>query len=218
MLNKIRKPTIALIDDHSIVRKAVASLVEAFNEFNVVFDVENFDDLKQMLKTNRNLSLLLMDIRMPDKSGFEIASWMKENFPMIKVLALSSESDGFSIAKVMRSGAKGFVSKSASPAELLLAIRTVLGGDAYLNQNDFNAFSNAIQNSNDYFSQNKVEFNPKEIEFIKWACTGLSYNDIADKMFMSTNSIGDYRSAVFTKIGVHTRQELAVYAAKNHFL
>ena len=218
MLNKSRKPTIALIDDHSIVRKAVVSLVEAFNEFNVVFDVENFEDLKQMLKTNRNLSLLLMDIRMPDKSGFEIAAWMKENFPMIKVLALSSESDGFSIAKVMRSGAKGFVSKAASPAELLLAIRTVLGGDAYLNQNDFNAFSNAIQNSNDYFSQNKVEFNTKEIEFIKWACTALSDNDIADKMFVSTNSVGDYRAAVFTKIGVHTRQELAVYAAKNHLL
>ena len=218
MANSRRTPTIALIDDHIIVRKAIANLVEAFNEFNVVFDVSNFNDLKLKLKENRTLSLLLMDIRMPDKTGFEVASWMKENYPLTKVLSLSSESDGFSIAKVMRSGAKGFISKSADPTELLLAIQTVLKGDAYLSQADFNAFSDAIQNSTDYFADQKPEFTAKEEEFIRWTCTALSYPEIADKMFVSINSVGDYRASVFNKVGIHTRQELAVYAAKNHIL
>lgn len=211
-----RKPSIALIDDHNMVRKAIVNLVEAFNEFNIAFDVSNFEDLKLNLKNNRNLDILLMDIKMPDKTGFEVASWMKENYPLIKILAVSSESDGFSIAKVMRCSAKGFVSKSSSPTELLLAIHTVLRGDAYLSQEDFNSFSNAIQNSEDYFAQQKPEFNVKETEFIKWACSALTYNEIAEKMFISSHAIADYRASVFTKLGIHTRQELAVFAVKNN--
>ncbi|MFY7965911.1 MAG: response regulator [Chitinophagaceae bacterium] len=219
MISKRGKPSIALIDDHEVVRKAIRSLIGAFNEFTVLFDVGTFNELTAQLAERKIPDILLMDIRMPDKTGFEVASWMKENKPQVKVLAFSSESDGFSIAKVMRSGAKGFVSKGANPTELLLAINTVLRGDAYLSQTDFNNFSEAIQNSNDYFKNtNTVEFNAKEKAFIKLACTSLSYKEIAEKLIVGTRSVEDYRMQVFQKLGIHTRQELAVYAVQNKLL
>jgi two-component system, NarL family, invasion response regulator UvrY len=214
----VRKPNIALIDDHNSVRKAYVMLLTEMEEFNIVFDAENFAELTSKLKQNRNIDVLLMDIKMPDKSGFEVASWMRENYPLVKVLALSSESDGFSIGKVLRNGAKGFVDKAANPTEILLAIQTVLAGDSYLSKKSFNAFSEVVQNSMDYFADQKPVFTDKETEFIKWACTGLSYKDIAAKMFISANSTDDYRNAVYKKLGVHTRQEIAVYAAKNNML
>ena len=218
VITRKKNPTIALIDDHVIVRKGLRNLVESFDEFDVVFDVENFEELVVKLKTNKNLDLLLMDIKMPNKNGFEVALWMREHYPLIKVLALSSEEDGFSIAKVMRNGAKGFVGKSANPTELLLGIHTVLRGDSYLSQESFNMFSNVIQNSQDYFANNKVEFTEKELEFIKWACTGLSYKEMAVKMFIGAKAVDFYRITVFNKIAIHTRQELAVYAVQNNLL
>ena len=218
MLQKRGKPTIALIDDHEIVRKGLRNLVEAFDEFNIVFDVENFEELKSKLKINRTLDLLLMDIKMPDISGFDVVIWMKEHYPLIKVLAVSSEEDAFSIAKVIRNGAKGFVGKSSGAVELLLGIQTVLSGNVYLNQENFNLFSEVIQNSTNYFTNTNLIFTEKERELIEWSCTSLTYTDIADKMFMSIKTLEGYRSAIFNKIGIQTRQELAVYAVQNRLL
>ncbi len=213
-----RKPNIALIDDHFIVRKGLRNLVEAFNEFNVVFDVENFTELQAQLKTDRHIDVLLMDIKMPDKSGFDVALWMRSHYPVIKVLAVSSEEDGFSIAKVIRNGAKGFCGKSASPTELMLAIQTVLRGDVYLSQASLNMFNDVLQNSVGYFLKNNVEFTEKEREFIKWACSAYTYPEIAEKMFVNVKTVEGYRSVVFTKLGIQTRQELAVYAAQNNLV
>lgn len=218
MIVKKSKPSIALIDDHEIVRKALRNLIEAFDEFNILYDVGSFIELENKFKGRSIPDLLLMDIRMPDKSGFEVASWIKSKHPFVKTLALSSESDGFSIAKVMRCGAKGFVSKAASPSELLLAIHTVLNGDAYLSQKDFNEFSNTIQNSSDYFRTTNPDFTAKEKEFIKWACTALTYKEIGDKMFLAVRSVENYRDVVFAKLEIHTRQELAVFAVQNKML
>lgn len=217
-LNKLKRPSIALIDDHLVMRKGAVGLLTAFNEFNIAFDVDGFEGLVEQLQKNRHIDVLLMDIKMPGKDGFEIAAWMRSNYPLIKVLAFSSESDGYSIAKVMRNGAKGFVSKSASPTELLLAIQTVLKGDAYLSQNDFNTFQEVIQNSAGYFNQEIPDFNDKEKEFIKWACTSLSYKEIADRMYIAVKTVDSYRNFVFSKLGIHTRQELAVYASQNNLI
>jgi DNA-binding NarL/FixJ family response regulator len=214
----MRSPRIALIDDHIIVRKGLRSLVEAFNEFEVAFDVENFTELTAELKANKHIDLLLMDIKMPDKSGFEIALWMRDNYPLIKVLAVSSEEDGFSIAKVIRNGAKGFCGKSASPTELLLAIQTVLNGDVYLSQISLNMFNDVLQNSTGYFTNNNVQFDEKELTFIKFACTAFTYPEIAERMFVGMKSIEQCRSIVFAKIGIQTRQELAVYAVQNNLV
>lgn len=215
MLSKRGKPTIALIDDHRIVRKGLRNLVEAFDEFIVLFDVECFDDLVIKLNANRGLHLLLMDIKMPDKSGFDVVLWMKDKYPQTRVLAVSSEEDGFSIAKVMRNGAKGFVGKSADPTELLLAIQTVLRGDSYLSQDNFNLFSEVLQNSSNYFKDEDILFTDKELEFLRWACTPFTYSEIADKMCVNIKTIEGWRSAIFFKLNIHTRQELAVFAAKN---
>lgn len=213
-----KRPSIALIDDHVIVRKGLRSLVEAFNEYDVAFDVENFVDLTIKLKENRHIDLLLMDIKMPIKDGFEVALWMRENYPLIKVLAVSSEEDGFSITKVIRNGAKGFCGKSASPTELLLAIQTVLRGDVYLSQSSLNMFNDVLQNSTGYFANTKVVFSDKELEFINYACTAFTYAEIAEKMFVGLKAVENWRTIIFSKIGIQTRQELAVYAAQNNLI
>ena len=211
-----KRPRLGLIDDQALIRKSIVGLLDAMDEYNIIFDVTTFVELQSKLTDNRIIDILLMDIKMPDKSGFEIALWMKEKYPFIAVLALSSETDGHSISKVIKNGAKGFVDKAAEPSELAYAIATVMSGNSYLSQADLNKFSNAIQNDFDDFKNIKPSFAEKEIEFIKLACTSLSYPEIAERMFLSSNSVGDYRISVFNKLKIHSRQELAVYAAKNN--
>jgi len=210
------KPRLGLIDDQVLIRKSIVGLLDAMDEYNIIFDVTTFVELEKKLNDNEVIDVLLMDIKMPDKSGFDIALWMKDKFPLIAVLALSSETDGYSISKVIKNGAKGFVDKGAEPEELALAIETVMNGDAFLSQKDLNKFSSAIQNDLNELMNVNVTFIDRELEFIKLCCTSLSYPEIAAKMFLSDNSVGSYRISVFTKLRINTRQELAVYAAKNN--
>lgn len=210
------RPRLGLIDDQALIRKSIVGLLDAMDEYAIIFDVTTFVELQAKLTDSRVIDILLMDIKMPDKSGFDIALWMKEKYPYISVLALSSETDGHSISKVIKNGAKGFVDKAAEPAELELAIATVMQGNSYLSQADLNKFSNAIQNDFDNFQNLKPSFVDKELEFIRLACTSLSYPEIAERMYLSSKSVGDYRIAVFNKLKIHSRQELAVYAAKNN--
>lgn len=210
------KPTIGLIDDHTSIRKGIRYLVESFGEFDVLFDVDNFIQLKTELENNRNLDILLMDIKMPDISGFELVKWMKTNYPLIKVLAFSSEEDGLSITTVIRNGAVGFVGKSENAAQVLQAIHTTLNGDSYLSQESLNKFSDVIKNSANYLTRTNIDLSDKEKEFMGWCCTALTYPEIAERMFISTRTVQDYRETLFKKMGVTTRQELVVYAMQNH--
>ena len=210
------KPRLGLIDDQVLIRKSIVGLLDAMDEYNIIFDVTTFVELEKKLTDKEVIDVLLMDIKMPDKSGFDIALWMKDKFPLIAVLALSSETDGYSISKVIKNGAKGFVDKAAEPEELALAIETVMNGNAFLSQKDLNKFSSAIQNDLNELINGSITFIDRELEFIKLCCTSLSYPEIAAKMFLSGKSVGDYRMSVFNKLRIHSRQELAVYAAKNN--
>jgi DNA-binding NarL/FixJ family response regulator len=118
----------------------------------------------------------------------------------------------------MRNGARGFVGKSAGANELLQGIKIVLKGDTYLSQTDFNKFSDVIQSSTNYFTKQNVDLSELEKTFLNWCCTNLNYAEIATKMFISPRTASDYRDRLFKKIGVNSRQELAVYAVQNKLL
>ena len=87
-------------------------------------------------------------------------------------------------------------------------------GDFYLSQSHLNEMVQAMHNNNDLTPEN-IQLTEKEKEFLTWACSELTYKDIADKMFVSTRTIEDYRDTIYKKLGVHTRQELVLYAVRN---
>lgn len=212
-MTKTGNYSVVLIDDHEIVRKALAGIVEMFPNFEVIGDVVGYEALERFLANGEPPDLLLLDIVMPGKDGFEVAGWMKKNYPTVKLLALSSEADPDTIVRIIKAGANGYIHKSCGPAELLNAMEVVLKGNTYLSQKDFNIFSEAIQNNN-YGNESFVVFDNKEIEFIKLLCTSLTIKEIAEKLFISPRSLEDIKDKIGEKIGKTTRQEIALYAAK----
>jgi DNA-binding NarL/FixJ family response regulator len=208
--------TIVLTDDHTLLRNGLASLLKNLGH-NVLFEADNGADFIKKLDKNNLPDVALMDINMPVMDGYQTTQWLKENHPGIKVLALSMYDNESSIIRMLKCGAKGYILKDSEPAELKAAIDDLVNKGYYYSDLVSGKLIHAINKIEDEGSamHTLVNLNERETDFLKYACTELTYKEIADKMFVSPRTIDGYRDALFEKLHLKTRVGLVMYAIKN---
>ncbi|MES2776925.1 MAG: response regulator transcription factor [Bacteroidota bacterium] len=209
-------PTIVLIDDHSLLRMGLATLVESLDN-TVLFEAGNGKEFLEKLDRNNLPDIVLMDINMPEMDGFQTTYWLKLNHPEVHVLALSMYDNETSIIRMLKCGAKGYILKDSDPAELKAAIHAVMAQGFYYSDLVSGKLMHAINKLEDDGDSLKslVPLNGKETEFLKYACSELAYKEIAGKMYVSPRTIDGYRDTLFEKLNVKTRVGLVMYAIKN---
>jgi DNA-binding NarL/FixJ family response regulator len=148
---------------------------------------------------------------MPVMNGFEATKWLKTNQPQIKVLALSMECDEETILKMLRAGAKGYLLKDIHPSVLEHALNELHTTGFYYTEDVANTLLNSTNRS---INQNGIILKDRELDFLKLACTEMTYKQIADVMFLSPKTIENYREALFDKLNVKSRIGLVLYAIK----
>jgi len=214
MALKEKSITVALADDHQLVRSAMARLVASFASCTILFEAENGEEVQEKLKNHIIPDVLLLDISMPVLDGFDTTIWMTKHYPQVRIIALTMNTDERSIVKMMRNGAKGFLSKNTEPPELLRAIETVVVKGFYLPEEISWKFVQGIQ-SEANLPADPSSLNEKEKEFLTLICTEMSYDHIAKKMCIGLRTADDYRATLYEKLKVHSRMGLALYAIKN---
>ncbi len=209
-------PSIALADDHSLLRIGLAQLVESLGN-TILFEADNGKELLDKLDPVNLPDVVLMDINMPEMDGFQATQWLKTNHPGIKVLALSMYDNETSIIRMLKCGARGYILKDSEPAELKAAIHAVMEKGFYYSELVSGKLMHAINKMDDESEGLKslVPLNDRETDFLKYSCTELTYKEIADKMFVSPRTIDGYRDALFEKLHVKTRVGLVMYAIRN---
>jgi len=211
------KATVALTDDHVLLRNGLANLLTELG-YNVLFQADNGKQLIEKLKANPAPQVMLMDINMPQMNGYDATLWLKENHPSVKVLVLSMLDDDTSIIRMFRSGAKGYILKDCDPQELESAIESLLVKDFYHSEEISGKLIRAINHLDEIDANahtEKVHLNEKELEFLNWACTELSYKEIADKMNLSPRTVEGYRDNLQDKLDCRGRIGLVLWAIKN---
>lgn len=212
---KLQKPSVALVDDHVLLRNGLANLVTELGDFAVLFEADNGVHLQQLVDDHGAPDLVLLDINMPEMNGYETASWLQQNHPLTRILALSMYDNETSIIKMVRNGAKGYILKDTSPAEFRTAMDTVLKKGFYYSEMLTGKLINAVNKMGDEHETNGVKLSDREVEFLKLACTESTYKEIAEKMFVSPRTIDGYRDDLFEKLNVKTRVGLAMYAVRH---
>jgi two-component system, NarL family, invasion response regulator UvrY len=208
--------TIVLTDDHVLLRNGLAALVKSLGH-TVLFEADNGKDFCSKLNIKTLPDVVLLDINMPEMDGYETAQWIKENHPDIKVLALSMYDNENSIIRMLKAGAKGYILKDSEPAELKAAIDALVSKGYYYSDLVSGKLIHAINKIEDEGStvNTLANLNERETDFLKYACTEMTYKEIADKMFVSPRTIDGYRDGLFDKLHVKTRVGLVMYAIKN---
>ncbi len=208
---------VAIVDDHTMFRKGLAALINFFPNYKVSMDASNGKDFIGQLQSTQLPDIVLMDINMPEMDGYATTEWLRDNHPEVKTLALSTMDSETAIIKMIKSGAKGYILKDAEPSELKLAFDEVMSRGYFYNDLVSRKVLNVVSQLVDPKKTTATFANLtlREIEFLKFACTEMTYKEIADKMHLSVRTVEGYRDSLCEKLDIKTRVGLVMYAIKN---
>lgn len=211
---------VAIADDQLLFRKGMMALTSEFADITIVLDAENgMDLLEQLGNTELPVEVVLLDISMPGMNGIETIRELQQKYPHIKVIILSIHSDENLIAKMIESGANGYLVKNAEPGEVKLAIQTVAEKDFYFNEETLKAMKKALQSKRKKFTLNAADsLTAREKEVLQLICREYTTPEIARELFISDRTVDGHRNNLILKTGARNTAGLVVFAMKNNMV
>lgn len=210
----MEKIKIVIADDHDLFRNGLKELLKKYDDIDVVKKVRDGKAFIDYIKSNPDIDIVLLDIKMPNMDGFEVLRKMKSIAPLIKPIIISMHDEGNYIAKCAKSGAYSYVLKNTDQEELIKVLRIVKQGKKY--------FSPEISEKMiDYMSESVVSediLSKKETEVLELISKGLTTKKIAEMLFVSTRTIETHRANILKKLEVKNTAELIKKAAKSKLI
>jgi two-component system, NarL family, invasion response regulator UvrY len=206
---------IFLVDDHVLLRDALAAYIDKFDNCRVVGLAANGLELIKNIDKGSQPDIVILDLNMPNMDGYTTAEWLKKNRPNVKILILTMYDSEVALIRLLQTGVRGFMKKDIMPHDLKTAIKSVAdNGYYYCNTATGRLASFFYQNEKGHAAFEKSMLTATEIAFLKLASTDLTYKEIATQLGMTARAIDGYRDALFEKLDVKSRVGLAIYAVK----
>lgn len=208
---------IGLAEDVPHLQKAIADVVSNFETVELLFTASNGEELLRLLSENP-VDLVLMDINMPVMNGIEATAACREKYPELKIVMLTVFDDGDNIFNAILAGANGYLLKDSKPARLIAAMEEAIEGGAPMSPNIAAKALQMIRGNHSVVAE-KNDFNltKRELELLEQLATGDTYQEIADKLFISSKTVRKHIENIYGKLHAHNKVE-ALKIAKKHRL
>ena len=202
---------IVLIEDHRMVREALGEVLRKVPDIDVVGEA---GDAKEGLKLATTLKpdVLVLDIRLPDLNGIEVAARVRDAGVNIKIVALSAFADKRFVTAMLRAGASAYVTKSAAGTELVRAIRAVAAGHGYFSPDIAGALVSEMQNRSR--AGEGVPLARREREVLRLIAEGVRTPAIAAQLHVAVGTVEVHRRNIMRKLGLRTVAELTKHAIR----
>lgn len=204
---------IAMVDDHVVIRNALAALIDNFDNCKVVWQANDGQEVTQKIGQEVLPDVILLDLNMPNMDGHDTAAWMNQHFPAVKILMLTMYDSEALLIRLLQAGVSGFLKKDIHPSELKHAIYTVVESGYYASNHTHGKIANLFRDKKNSLIQ-KVTFTNEEMQFLKLACTEMTYKEIAIQMKLNPRAVDSLRDHLFEKLDVKSRVGLALYALR----
>lgn len=206
-----------IVDDQEIVREGLKMILSLNEEINCIGEASNGKELIELLK-KLSPDVILTDVRMPVMDGIATTKFVKENYPHIKIIILTTFNEDEYIFEGLKQGADGYILKDSGSKEIINSIKTALGGSILLNPKVTEKVVKAlnginIQKPNQDEGKEKLlkTLTPRELEVAKHLMSGKSNKAISEALFVTEGTIKNYVSKIFEKLQVNSRTELVVF-------
>jgi two-component system response regulator NreC len=215
----MKKISVLIVDDHTLVRDGIRSLLELVPDIEVVGEASNgkeaLDEVKELMP-----DVVLMDLAMPIMNGLEATRRIRREFPDIRVLALTQYDDSEYVIPVIEAGASGFVTKMAAFSELATAIQAVHNGKSYLSPSAAAALvqEHQVRTAEEGEKDAYDRLTDREREVLKLVVEGKTAREIAAMLFVSPKTVESYKSSMMNKLNIHTKTDLIKFAVRKRVI
>lgn len=198
-----------IVDDHYMVIEGIRSLLQNEKGIEWLGHATNAESCLSFLR-HQQPDIILMDISMPDKNGIDLCKEVKEKYPSVFIIGLSTFNQQSFIQKMMDNGASGYVLKNASQEELMEALRTVAKGKTYLSDD----VSEVLKKQD----ESEVVLTRREKEVLELVAEGMTNNEIGAKLFISPSTVDTHRNNLIAKFEAKNTASLIRLAAQKKFI
>ena len=211
--------SILLVEDHAVVRNGLKQML--IENLDLVVLAEANDAIEAMQQVRKqDWDLVVLDIRLPGRSGVDVLKQIKSEKPHLPVLILSSYPESQYAVRLIQAGAAGYISKDSEETEIIKAVKTAAAGGRYINEIVggllANTMSRSFSNADDLSLYESLS--DREYQIFLELASGKRAKDIAEKLQVSAKTVATHRSRLMQKMGFSTNAELILYANKSGLL
>ena len=210
------KQKIIIVDDHEVVRLGLRSLINKYPQFEVVSEAGSAKDVINQVD-DLDVDIILMDIRLPGKSGIVACEEIKKKKPDVKVIMLTSYAEDEMLFSAIKAGASGYLLKQINSEGFIRSLEAVARGDASLDpavtQRVFQEVRRAV---NEEEASSFAHLSQQEKMVLKLVSEGNTNKEIANKLFLGEGTVRNYVSSILSKLEVSNRAEAAAYAVEHN--
>lgn len=201
---------IIIADDQQLIREGLSLVLGLRNEFKIVFQAKNGQEILDYLEAN-DADIILMDIKMPILNGVETTRKIKEKSVNMKILILTTFDDYDYIFQALKYGADGYLLKNASSQELIEAVKKIVNNEQVLDKGVTKQVLKLVKND-----VTKLDsLTNREIEIARKISEGNSNKEIAQELFVTEGTVKNHISNILSKLGLHNRTEIALFMKKH---
>lgn len=200
---------VLLADDHAVVREGIRQFLQRAGDIDVVAEADD-GEMAQALILQCHPDVAVLDIQMPKMTGIEVTRWIRTNCPGIGVLVLTAYNDDPYVVAVLQSGANGYVLKTASPMEIIQAVRDVYEGKSAVNASIAQKLVNYISSQANQPSMDPLT--DREMDVLRLAAKGYTNKAIATQLGISDRTVQGHLAHIFYKMNAKTRTEAVMHA------
>lgn len=206
---------VLLVEDHLVVRNGIKLLLDSQDNFDVVAEANNGQELIGLLEQGIRPDIVLADIHMPQMTGLEVATRLSTQYPEIKVVLLSMSNTSDQVLHAFAHQAKGYLSKNVSYDELLFALKHIAEGGRYLSEEIAMNLIDKLQEQNptssEPISKVDLDLSDRELEVFQLISEGYTNSEIADKLFLSKRTVEGHRQSLISKTKTKNSAQLVKY-------
>jgi len=211
--------SILLVDDHAVVRNGLKQMLIEHLGSMVLGEANDAIEAMQQVR-KQDWGLVVLDIRLPGRSGVDVLKQIKSEKPHLPVLILSSYPESQYAVRLIQAGAAGYISKDSEETEIIKAVKTAAAGGRYINEIVggllANTMSRSFSNADDLSLYESLS--DREYQIFLELASGKRAKDIAEKLQVSAKTVATHRSRLMQKMGFSTNAELILYANKSGLL
>ena len=212
---------VLLVDDHELVRRGLRAILESEDGLDVVGEAgDGTEAVEKALELMPDV--VVMDVRMPKRSGIEATQAIKEALPHTRILMLTVSDEDADLYDSIKAGATGYLLKDTQQEELGNAIRSVQTGQSLISPSMasklLSEFATMVKRADEKQSAPQPRLTDREMEVLKLVAKGRNNRDIAKELFISENTVKNHIRNILEKLHLHSRMEAVVYAVREKLL